>query len=123
MPPSLDPVQFSALFGVAVVQALAAVALFSSLQFGPALKVYFSGSLVEVGDGVVVEVEVEVEVEEVEEVEVEVVEAGRYAESSQLNLRHCQRRSAVRQSLVLLALEPLAHGLSTHSPNARALAG
>ena len=70
MLPSLDPAQLSALFGAAVVQALAAVALFSSLQFGPALKVYFSGSLVEVGAvvGVVVVVEVEVEVEVVVEV-------------------------------------------------------
>ena len=65
MLPSLDPAQFSALFGVAVVQALAAVALFSSLQFGPALKVYFSGSLGEAGAGVVeVEVEVGVVVDE-----------------------------------------------------------
>ena len=71
MLPNLDPARFSALFGVAVVQALVAVALFSSLQYGPALKVYFSGSLVEVGavvGVVVVEVEVEVEVEVVVEV-------------------------------------------------------
>jgi hypothetical protein len=70
MQPSLDPVQFSALFGAAVVQALAAVALFSSLQLGPALKVYFSGSLVEVGavvGFVVVEVELVVQIVVVEQ--------------------------------------------------------
>ena len=73
MLPSLDPVQFSALLGVAVVRALAAVALFFSLQFGTALQVYSAGFLVEVGVEVVVEVEVEVEGVEVEaEVEVEV---------------------------------------------------
>ena len=64
MLPSLDPVQFSALFGVAVVQALAAVALFFFLQYGQVVKVYYACSLcldlyhqvevgVEVGVGVV----------------------------------------------------------------------
>ena len=74
MLPSLDPVQFSALLGVAVVRALAVAAVvFFSLQFGTSLKVYSAGFLVEVGVEVVVEVEVEVEGVEVEaEVEVEV---------------------------------------------------
>ena len=74
MLPSLDPVQFSALLGVAVVRArVAAAVVFFSLQFGLALKVYFDGSLVEagveavVGDGVAEvlgEVAVEAVVEE-----------------------------------------------------------
>ena len=73
------PAQLSALFGVAVVQALAvAAAVFFSLLFGLTLKVYSAGFLVEVVE-VVVEVEVEeveVEVVEVEVGVVEVVEAG-----------------------------------------------
>ena len=76
MLPSLDPVQFSALLGVAVVRALAVAAVvFFSLQFGPALKVYFDGSLVEAGVEVVVGVGVvEVLAEVVVEAVVEVVE-------------------------------------------------
>ena len=68
MLPSLDPVQFSALFGVAAVQARVA-ALFFSLQFGLSLKVYFDGFLVEVVE-VVVEVVDGAVVEVVEVVEV-----------------------------------------------------
>ena len=67
MQPSLDPVQFSALLGLAAVRALAA-ALFFALQLGPALKVYSAGPLVEA------EVEVEVVVEVAVEAVVEVVE-------------------------------------------------
>ena len=55
------------MFGQAVLRARAVAAQFFSLQFGPALKVYFSGFLVEVVEVVeagveVVEAEVEAEV-------------------------------------------------------------
>ena len=51
------------MFGLAVLRARAVAAQFFSLQLGPALKVYFSGFLVEVVEAGVEVVEVEVEVE------------------------------------------------------------